>query len=74
MKSVKFVKQAVLVKKNVIEDAMNIIANALQTDPGYRMGWFANLKFRIYDNSKGRISKKTAGEIANIILKDFFKA
>jgi hypothetical protein len=74
MKKVRFVSQAVLVKKNVIEDAMNTIAGALKTDPGYRMGWFANLKFRIYDNSKGRISQKTAGEIANIILKDFFKA
>ncbi len=74
MKNVKFVKQVVLVKKNVIEDAMNTIADALKTDPSYRIGWFANLKFCIYDNSKGRISKDTAGEIANIILKRFFKA
>jgi hypothetical protein len=74
MKSVKFVQQGVLVKKNVIEDAMNTIANALKTDTAYRIGWYANLKFNIYDNSNGRISKDKAGEIADVILRNFFKA
>ena len=74
MKEVKFVTQGVLVKKNVIEDAMNIIANALKTDSGYRIGWYANLKFNIWDNCNSRISKDKAGEIADIILKRFFNA
>jgi hypothetical protein len=74
MKSVKFVKQSVLVKKNKIEDAMNTIAHALKTDPSYRIGWYANLTFNIYDNSKGRISQDTAGNIADVILRNFFKA
>jgi hypothetical protein len=74
MKKVQFVQQGVLVKKNVIEDAMNTIAHALKTDSGYRIGWYANLKFNIYDNADSRISKDKAGEIADIILKRFFKA
>ena len=74
MKEVKFVQQGVLVKKNVIEDAMNTLSNAIKNDSGYRMGWYANLKFVVYDNSKGRISKNKAGEIADIILSRFFNA
>lgn len=74
MKKVQFVQQAVLIKKNVVEDAMNILSDALKTDSDYRLAWYANLKFNIYDNSNGRISKKTAGGIANVILKNFFKA
>lgn len=74
MKEVKFVKQSVLVKKNKIADAINTITHELQTDDGYRIGWYANLKFAIYDNSNGRVSQKKAGEIADIILKRFFDA
>ena len=74
MKKVRFVTKAVLVKKNVIEDAMDILSDALQNDPSYRLAWFANLKFNIYDNSKKGISQDTAGKIADIILNRFFKA
>jgi hypothetical protein len=74
MKKVKFVQQGILVKKNVIEDAMSILGNELRTDSGYRMAWYANLKFAIYDNANSKISQKIAGEIADDILKKFFSA
>lgn len=72
MKEVKFVQQGVLVKKNVIADAMNTLTRAMRKNSNYRLGWYANLKFAIHDNSNGRISKDKAGEIADIILSRFF--
>jgi hypothetical protein len=74
MKEVKFVNQVVLVKKNKVGDAMSTIGHELRTDSHYRMSWYANLKFAMYDNADGRVSRKKAGEIADVILKRFFKA
>ena len=74
MKEVKFVQQGVLVKKNVIEDAMTTLSKVMKKDKDYRYAWFCNLKFAIYDNSKNRVSQKTAEEIADVILKRFFNA
>jgi hypothetical protein len=73
MKKVKFVQQGVLVKKNVIEDAMNTISKAIKTDPGYRHSWLANISCKIYDSKHNKLSMKKTNDIADDIIKMLFE-
>jgi len=68
---VKLVSKEVIVDANPVKGAMGAISKAMK-DPGYRVVWYANIKFAIHDNSI--ISQKKAGEITDIILKKFFNA
>ncbi len=72
MKNVKFVKQAVLVKKNVIADAMETLAKAIKEDPSYKRAWKANISCKIYDSKYNRVSMKKTDEIAEDIIKMLF--
>ena len=73
MKEVKFVKQSVLVKKNVIEDAMNTISKEIKNDFGYRHAWLANISCKIYDSKHNKLSMKKTNEIAEDIMKMLFE-
>ncbi|MEE9372940.1 MAG: hypothetical protein V3V00_07780 [Saprospiraceae bacterium] len=68
----KFVTQAVLVKKNVIEDAMNTISNEIKKDFSYRHAWLANISCKIYDSKHNKLSMKKTNEIAEDIIKMLF--
>jgi hypothetical protein len=72
MKEVKFVKQTVLVKKNVIADAMETLARTMKKDPGYRHAWLANISCKIYDSKHVKMSMKKTNEIADDIIKMLF--
>ncbi len=72
MKKVKFVTQAVLVKKNVIEDAMETLAKAIKGDPGYKRAWKANISCKIYDSKYNKLSMIKTDEIAENIIKMLF--
>ncbi len=73
MKEVKFVQQGVLVKKNVIADAMETLAKAIKKDPGYRHAWKANISCKIYDSKHNKLSMKKTNEIAEDIIKMLFE-
>ncbi len=72
MEKVKFVTQAVLVKKNVIEDAMETLAKAIKEDPGYKRAWKANISCKIYDSKYNKLSMVKTDEIAENIIKMLF--
>ena len=72
MKEVKFVTQGVLVKKNVIADAMKTLSKAMKKDFGYRHAWLANISCKIYDSKHNKLSMQKTNEIADDIIKMLF--
>ena len=73
MKEVKFVTQGVLVKKNVIADAMETLAEIIKKDPSYRHAWKANISCKIYDSKYNKLSMQKTNEIADDIIKMLFE-
>jgi hypothetical protein len=72
MKEVKFVTQSVLVKKNVIADAMETLARIIKKDPSYKHAWKANISCKIYDSKYIKVSMQKTDEIAEDIIKMLF--
>lgn len=52
---------------NKIKNALEVIAEALRTDEGYRIGWQANIAMAFKDEyARNRLKYKTKQDIHNI--------